>query len=111
MAQAQRDVEALRAICLLALGRDEDARAAMLAVIDLDPQFAYAEAEIAPRIRSMFVALRAERLPDLVRLRYAAARDAFAARGLCDGRLAVRCGHRPARRPGADERAFGDDVR
>ncbi len=76
---ALRDTEALRAICLLALGRDDDARAAMIAVIDLDPQFEYPEADVAPRIRSTYLALRTERLPDVVRARYAAARAAFAA--------------------------------
>lgn len=77
--ETERDINALRAMCLLALGRDDDAREAMATVVDVDPRFTYAEADVAPRIRSMFLALRTERLPDVVRSRYAAARDAFAA--------------------------------
>jgi TonB family protein len=72
-----RGVEATRALCLLALGREPEAREAMAAVVDLDPLFVFSEREVAPRVVALFSEVRVARLPGTVRQRFTAARDAF----------------------------------
>ena len=72
-----RDVEATRALCLLALGREPEAREALTAVVDLDPTFVFSEREVAPRVVALFSEVRAARLPATVRQRITAAREAL----------------------------------
>jgi TonB family protein len=73
----RREVEATRALCLIALGRQADARAAMEALVEVDPLFTFGDSEASPRVRALFEEARARRLPEVVRRRYDAAKEAF----------------------------------
>jgi TonB family protein len=77
---ADREISLTRALCLLGLGRDADARGAMEALVDLDPRFEFDPADASPRVREMLRGVRAERLPGIIRQRYAAAKQAFDAK-------------------------------
>ena len=72
-----RDVDAARALCLLALAREPEAREALAAVVDRDPLFAFSESEVAPRVIALFSEVRAARLPGVIRQRFTDAREAF----------------------------------
>lgn len=75
----RRDLEATRALCLLALDRQAETRAAMEAVVDIDPQFEFDEAAAAPRVRALLAEARARRLPEIIRQRYEEARLVYEA--------------------------------
>jgi TonB family protein len=77
---ARRDLEATRALCLLALGREREARQAMEAVVFIDPQFEFDERDAAPRVRALLEETRAKRLPQIIRQRYSEARRAYDSR-------------------------------
>lgn len=78
-AEVGRDLEMMRALCLAALGQDEEARASMGRLVELDPQFGFAESDASPRVRQAYAEVRAARLPEVVRARFVAARQAFLA--------------------------------
>jgi TonB family protein len=73
----KRDLEVTRALCLVALGREDEARSAMEAAVDADPAFDLKESEAAPRVRELLRQARVKQLPAIVRARYAAAKEAF----------------------------------
>lgn len=70
-------VEQYRSLCLLALGRAEEAEAAIAIVVQVDPFYQPSEAEASPRVRSTFADVRQRLLPDLARARYADAKAAY----------------------------------
>ena len=70
-------IEQYRSLCLLALGRDDEAEAAIAAVVRVDPFYQPSEAEASPRVRSTFADVRQRLLPDLASSRYAEARQAY----------------------------------
>lgn len=70
-------IEQYRSLCLLALGRGEEADAAIGAVISADPLYHPSEAEASPRVRAAFAEVRQRRLPDIARARYSSAKAAF----------------------------------
>lgn len=70
-------IEQYRSLCLLALGRGEEADAAIAAVISADPLYQPSEAEASPRVRAAFAEVRQRRLPDIARARYSSAKAAF----------------------------------
>ena len=70
-------IEQYRSLCLLALGRAEEAEAAISAVIAADPMYQPSEAEASPRVRAAFAEVRQRRLPDISRERYSSAKAAF----------------------------------
>ena len=72
-----REIPLTRALCLVGLNRDGDARTAMARLVDLDPRFEFDAAEASPRVRDLLRGVRAERLPRIVQARYAAAKHAF----------------------------------
>jgi TonB family protein len=72
-------LEAYRAFCFLALGKDAEARAAARRAVAEDPLFMPADTEASPRVRTFFREVRTAVLPDLVRERYAAAKTQFVA--------------------------------
>lgn len=76
----KRDMEVTRALCLVALGREDEARGAMEAAVEADPAFDLEDSAAAPRVRELFRQARAKRLPVIVRARYAKAKEAFDAR-------------------------------
>ena len=70
-------IEQYRSLCLLALGRAEEAEAAISAVIAADPMYQPSEAEASPRVRAAFAEVRQRRLPEISRERYSSAKAAF----------------------------------
>jgi hypothetical protein len=70
-------IEQYRSLCLLALGRAEEAEAAISAVIAADPMYQPSEAEASPRVRAAFAEVRQRRLPEIARERYSSAKAAF----------------------------------
>jgi hypothetical protein len=70
-------IEQYRSLCLLALGRDDEAEAAIAAVVRVDPFYQPSETEASPRVRSTFADVRQRLLPDLASSRYAQARQAY----------------------------------
>jgi len=72
-----RAIEQYRAFCLLALGRADEAERAIEAVVAAQPSYRPSEAEISPRLRSLFVDVRRRMLPTIIQDRYAQAKAAF----------------------------------
>lgn len=72
-----KSIEQYRSLCLLALGRGEEAEAAIAAVIAADPHFQPSETEASPRVRAAFADVRQRQLPEIARARYATAKAAF----------------------------------
>jgi len=74
---ARVSVEQHRMLCLLALGRADDAEGAAGRLLEARPTFALSAAEASPRVRALFAETRRRLLPGLVRRLYAEARGAF----------------------------------
>lgn len=73
----RRSIEQYRSLCLLALGRGEEAEAAIAAVITADPMFQPTEADAAPRVRTAFSDVRLRLLPEIAATRYTEAKAVF----------------------------------
>ena len=73
----RKAIEQYRSLCLLALGRGEEAEAAIAAVVRVDPFYMPGEAEASPRVRTTFADVRQRLLPDLATTRYAEAKAAY----------------------------------
>jgi TonB family protein len=72
-----RALEQYRSLCLLALGRESEAEAAIANVVAVDPFFQPGEAEAAPRVRQAFQDVRRRMLPDIAAERYGIAKATF----------------------------------
>jgi len=72
-----RDVQQNRALCLLALGRTDEAALAVAAVVSSDPGYRPSEAGTPPRVRAIFKDVRARLLPGIIAARYGEARTAY----------------------------------
>jgi hypothetical protein len=70
-------VEQYRSLCLLALGRGNEAEQAIAAVVTADPSYHPSDAEASPRVRTAFTDVRRRLLPDIARSRYAEAKGSF----------------------------------
>src|SRR5215467_2549891 len=66
-----------RALCLLALGRNADAEAALASVVKTDPTYRPPEATTAPRVRTMFKDVRSKLLASVIVTVYNDARSAY----------------------------------
>ncbi|HEY1306771.1 MAG TPA: hypothetical protein VGF24_24630 [Vicinamibacterales bacterium] len=64
-----------RALCLLALGRNDEASKVIQQIVEKDPSFE--PAQVSPRVQSTFRDVRRRVLPSLVRQTYADAKTAF----------------------------------
>ena len=73
----RKTIEQYRSLCLLALGRGEEAETAIAAVVTADPFYQPSEAEASPRVRATFSDVRQRLLPDLTTARYAQAKQAY----------------------------------
>lgn len=71
------EIAALQMFCLLALGRNDDAKKAIETIVRVDPLYHPSEAQASPRVRTFFEGVRRPLLPDIVRQTYAGAKDAF----------------------------------
>jgi hypothetical protein len=73
----RRSIEQYRSLCLLALGRGDEAVTAIAAVVMSDPMFKPSETDAAPRVRAAFSEVRQRLLPEIATARYAAAKVTF----------------------------------
>jgi hypothetical protein len=73
----RKSIEQYRSLCLLALGRGNEAENAIAAVVTADPLFMPGEAEASPRVRAAFSDVRQRLLPEIASLRYTAAKAAY----------------------------------
>ena len=76
---AQQDlaIEQYRAMCLLALGRSDEAQHAIEIVVTAEPSFTPSDADVSPRVRSAFSDVRRRLLPTIVQQKYVLAKAAF----------------------------------
>jgi hypothetical protein len=71
-----------RALCLIALGRNQDAERAIETLIQTAPMFTVSDAELPPRLVSLFTHTRQRVMPAVVRQLFAEAREDFQAKEL-----------------------------
>lgn len=71
------EIAAYRVFCLVALGRNTEAKAAVTELVQNDPLFKPTDAQVSPRLRTFFDEVRKPLLPDLARRRYAVAKANF----------------------------------
>ena len=72
-----RTIDQYRALCLLALGRTEEANTAIQAVVAAVPSYHLSDTEVSPRVRAAFRDVRHLMLPGIIQQKYAEARVAF----------------------------------
>ncbi len=84
-----------RALCLLALGRSEEATSAVEALVAEHPSYRPAQ-ELPPRVQALFEGARARFLPMAIQARYLAARAAYDQRDFGSA-LQARCRGSPRR--------------
>jgi TonB family protein len=73
----RRAIEQYRSLCLLALGRSNEADAAIAAVVRTDPFFIPGDTDASPRVRNAFSDVRRRLLPQLGNERYQTAKAAW----------------------------------
>ena len=71
------EVSAYKVYCLLALGRSDEAKNTIAALVRMDPLFHPSEADASPRVRAFFDQVRTPLLPEIVRQTYARGKEAF----------------------------------
>jgi hypothetical protein len=71
------EVGQYRAFCLLALGRTDEGRRAIEAIVESDPLFLPSEQQTPPRLLAVFRDVRRQVLPRIVRDSYTNAKSAF----------------------------------
>lgn len=76
-APERKSIEQYRSLCLLALGRGQEAETAIAAVVTADPLFQPNDSDASPRVRAAFSDVRQRLLPEIANTRYAAAKAAF----------------------------------
>ena len=81
-----RDVEEYRFLCLLALGRKDEARSAMGIVVKSDPLYTLDAAATPPRVVTAFTEVRRELLPQIATQLYAESKAAYDKKETADAR-------------------------
>jgi hypothetical protein len=81
-----RDVEEYRFLCLLALGRKDEARAAMGVVVKSDPLYTLDAGATPPRVVAAFTEVRRELLPQIATQLYAESKAAYDKKESADAR-------------------------
>lgn len=81
-----RDVEEYRFLCLLALGRKDEARQAMGVVVKSDPLYTLDAGGTPPRVVSAFTEVRREMLPQIATTLYAESKALFDKKETADAR-------------------------
>ena len=71
------ELEQYRALCLLALGREDEARAAVERLVKAQPSFVPPAGEVSPRMLTLFSSVRAALLPDIAKEAYVEAKAAY----------------------------------
>jgi hypothetical protein len=74
------EADQYRAFCLLALGRNGDARKVIQQIVEASPAFQPSESQVSPRLAEAFRDVRREMLPAIVRRSYAEAKAAYDAK-------------------------------
>ena len=77
-----RAIDQYRAMCLLALGRTDEAKSAIEAVVAAVPSYRLSETEVSPRVLAAFRSVRQVMLPGLIQKKYTEAKVAFDRRNL-----------------------------
>jgi TonB family protein len=85
-----RSIQQNRALCLLALGRSQDAELAIAAVVTADPAYRPDETSASPRVRSAFKDVRSRLLPGLIKERYNEARGLYDKQAWADAIVGLR---------------------
>ena len=93
------EIAGYQVFCLLALGRKDEAKRAIAALVRADPLYRPSEATTSPRTRAAFDEVRRGLLPGIVQETYDKAKAAFDAQGPANCRDGIRS------RPGAARRA------
>jgi hypothetical protein len=75
---AMREALQYRALCLLALSRSREAEQTVARLVDREPMYAPDPVEAPPQLRELFRVVREQKLPSMVRERFATARQSFA---------------------------------
>lgn len=76
-ASAGTELEQYRALCLLALGRENDAKVTIERLVKAHPTFVPPADEVSPRLRTLFASVRNGLMPGLIKQSYADAKTAF----------------------------------
>jgi protein TonB len=71
------EVAAYQVFCLYALGRSDEAKAAVESIVRVDPLYHPSESQVSPRVRAFFEDVRRPLLPEIVRQSYTRAKDAY----------------------------------
>ena len=74
-----REAHYYRALCLIALGRQDAAQDQIAAVVAIDPMFVPAAGDVSPRVTATFTETRRRLLPDVARQTFSGAREKFQA--------------------------------
>jgi TonB family protein len=74
------EAAAYRVFCLVALGRRDEAKAAVESIVRVDPLYRPSTGQVSPRLRSFFEDIRKPLLPELARQSYSTAKTAFDAK-------------------------------
>jgi tetratricopeptide (TPR) repeat protein len=72
------EADQYRALCLLALGRSEDARQVIQRIVEQNPSYEPSVEQMSPRVQETFRDVRRRVLPSIVKQEYADAKAAFA---------------------------------
>lgn len=71
------EVAAYQVFCLVALGRSNEARQSIEAIVRNNPLYRPTEAQASPRVRQFYETVRGPLLPEILRQEYGKAKDAF----------------------------------
>jgi TonB family protein len=71
------EVAAYQVFCLYALGRSDEAKAAIETIVRVDPLYHPSESVVSPRVRAFFEDARRPLLPEVVRQSYTRAKEAY----------------------------------
>ena len=85
-----RSMQQSRALCLLALGRAQDAEVAIATLVNTDPLYRPDESSASPRVRTAFRDVRMRLLPGLIKGRYTTARGLYDEQRWADAITALR---------------------
>ena len=77
---AGTELEQYRALCLLALGREADAKATIERLVKAHPTFVPPADEVSPRMRTLFTNVRNALIPAIAKQAYAEAKVAYEAK-------------------------------
>jgi TonB family protein len=85
-----RDVEQYRALCLVALGRQNEAAAAVERVLSHDPLFVPSGVDTPPRLQAMYADVRLRIVPEAAKAAYAEGKAAWARKDTVPARAAFQ---------------------